>query len=146
MVKYKVSEFFLNQIKSLTIEPLIFLYSFGLCVTSGAQITTNLLIWKICRDRLEYSEETCGNLTLEVITHFMKSKEVLTSLLLKPDRLVQFEELNLLTGFKVNPGKKASHPKQLVSNESFLLKPDHITQSHELNVKHVNCLQGKRRC
>jgi hypothetical protein len=67
MVKYKVSEFFFNQIRSLTIEPLIFLYSFGLCVTSGAQITTNLLIWKICRDRLEYSEETCGNLTLEVI-------------------------------------------------------------------------------
>jgi hypothetical protein len=111
MVKYKVSEFFVKQIKSLTIEPLIFLYSFGLCVTSGAQITTNLLIWKICRDRLEYSEETCGNLTLEVITHFMKSKEVLTSLLLKPDRLVQFEELNLLTGFKVNPGKKSKSPK-----------------------------------
>lgn len=48
--------------KSLTIEPLIFLYSFGLCITAGAQITTNLLIWKFCRLELNHPDDVCDNL------------------------------------------------------------------------------------
>ena len=34
-------------VKSLTIEPAVFALLFGLTVQSGAQVTQNLVIWKV---------------------------------------------------------------------------------------------------
>jgi hypothetical protein len=33
----KIKKYFLDFVGSLTIEPFIFLYSFGMCITAGAQ-------------------------------------------------------------------------------------------------------------
>ena len=54
-----------NEIFSITIEPVVFFFILSLRVDYGAQITTNLLIWKVCHLRLNYSEEICSNLTLD---------------------------------------------------------------------------------
>ena len=54
-----------DEIKSITIEPFIFFYIFSLKIDQGAQITNNLLIWKICHLEKNYSEAICSNLTLD---------------------------------------------------------------------------------
>lgn len=56
-----VKEFF----QSITIEPVVFLFQFGIFAVKGAQLPTNLLIWKICVMELGYPESVCNNLTLE---------------------------------------------------------------------------------
>ena len=48
---------------TITLEPLMFIRAFGQLIVNGAQITTDLLLWKICHIELEYSEDICGNLT-----------------------------------------------------------------------------------
>jgi PCFT/HCP family folate transporter-like MFS transporter 1/3 len=55
--------FFLRLWKSISIEPVLFVNVFGISIVMGAQISTNLLIWKICHLELNYPEEICGNLT-----------------------------------------------------------------------------------
>lgn len=35
----------------------------GWNIISGAQISTNLLMWKICHIQLNYTEQVCGNLS-----------------------------------------------------------------------------------
>jgi hypothetical protein len=35
----------------------------GWSIVFGAEITTNLLMWKICHFKLEYSSEICANLS-----------------------------------------------------------------------------------
>ena len=50
----------LNQI---TLEPLTFLESLSYTVDRGAQVTSDLIIWKICHIELNYTNDVCGNLT-----------------------------------------------------------------------------------
>jgi hypothetical protein len=66
MKKTNLIQFFMKQVKSITIEPLLFMIAFSLSLIGGAQVTTNLLIWKICHVELHYSEEVCGNLSLDI--------------------------------------------------------------------------------
>ncbi len=54
-----------NEFKSITIEPVILLFMGGLFIIQGAQLNTNLLIWKICTIEKNYSSEICDNLTLD---------------------------------------------------------------------------------
>ena len=49
----------------ITLEPLIFLFLFSFYILDGAQIQTNLLLWKICHLELNYTEVICSNLTLD---------------------------------------------------------------------------------
>ena len=63
MGKSTFSEFIARQIKNITIEPVLFVYAFGLGVVAGAQINTNLLIWKMCHMELGHPNETCANLS-----------------------------------------------------------------------------------
>ena len=49
----------------ISLEPIIFLVQFGRYALEGAQIQTDLLMWKICHFELKYDETICGNLTLD---------------------------------------------------------------------------------
>ena len=51
--------------KDTTIEPVILLMGLAFSVLSGAQVQTNLLMWKICHLEKNYSESICSNLTLD---------------------------------------------------------------------------------
>ena len=68
MKKINFVQICLKQVKSITIEPLLFMIAFSLSLIGGAQVTTNLLIWKICHVELHYNENVCGNLSLEANT------------------------------------------------------------------------------
>ena len=48
---------------AITLEPLVFMRAFGFLIVDGAQITTDLLLWKICHLELHHPEEICSNLT-----------------------------------------------------------------------------------
>ena len=50
-------------LKQITLEPTMFFVTFGTTVERGAQITTNLLIEKICHGELDYTNDICANLT-----------------------------------------------------------------------------------
>jgi hypothetical protein len=54
-----------NEVKSITIEPFVFLFLGARFIIDGAQLQTNLMIWKICNLELNYSSEICSNLTLD---------------------------------------------------------------------------------
>ena len=49
-------------LKTITIEPVIFLFILGNFILVGSQIPTNILIYKICHIELNNTEEVCGNL------------------------------------------------------------------------------------
>ena len=49
----------------ITVEPAIALVRFGIGAIEGGQIQSDLLLWKICHLELNYTEEICGNLTLD---------------------------------------------------------------------------------
>ena len=49
----------------ISLEPVVFLLQFGRYALEGAQIQTDLLIWKICHLELQYNETICDNLTLD---------------------------------------------------------------------------------
>ena len=53
----------LTLLKQITLEPLTFLESLSFTVDRGAQVTSDLIIWKMCHIELNYTEEECGNLT-----------------------------------------------------------------------------------
>ena len=57
--------FFLQLKNVITIEPAVGLVRFGIGQIEGGQIQNDLLLWKICHLELNYSEEICGNLTLD---------------------------------------------------------------------------------
>ena len=46
----------------ITLEPVSFTFSFGRSLVDGAQITTDLLLHKICESKLQYPEDICSNL------------------------------------------------------------------------------------
>ena len=56
----------IDYIKSFTIEPIIVFNVLSMAVIFGAQIDTDLLIWKLCHIELGYPENTCANLSLEI--------------------------------------------------------------------------------
>jgi hypothetical protein len=66
MAKIKMIELIHKQVKSITIEPVLFMIAFSLSLIGGAQVTTNLLIWKICNVELHYPQDVCGNLSLDI--------------------------------------------------------------------------------
>ena len=49
----------------ISLEPVVLLTQFGRYILEGAQIQTDLLMWKICHLELNYNETICGNLTLD---------------------------------------------------------------------------------
>ena len=51
--------------KKITLEPTIFGLAFGCAIEAGAQITMNLLIEKICHNKLNYTKEICANFSNE---------------------------------------------------------------------------------
>ena len=55
----------LNLASIITLEPLIAILKFGDGQLEGGQIQSNLLLWKICHLELNYTENICGNLTLD---------------------------------------------------------------------------------
>ena len=59
---------FLQKVKNflhhdLTLEPVIFGYLFTWFLVEGSQMTTNILITKICHIEMKYPEEFCKNIT-----------------------------------------------------------------------------------
>ena len=56
---------FQHLLKIITIEPIIALIKFGHGEIEGGQIQSDLLLWKICRMEFNYTEDICGNLTLD---------------------------------------------------------------------------------
>ena len=48
----------------ISLEPIVFLRALGLLIVNGAQITTDLLLWKVCYYEQNNSEDICRNLTL----------------------------------------------------------------------------------
>ena len=69
-VKKRHPNMFVKFYRSLTIEPVVFLHAMGLSIINGAQITTNLMIWKICHLQLNFDEDICSNLTHEANKHY----------------------------------------------------------------------------
>ena len=47
----------------ITLEPVTFTQTCSVGIIDGAQITTDLLLRKICTDQLNYTEEICANFT-----------------------------------------------------------------------------------
>lgn len=56
----------LDLLSRITIEPGIFLFFLGEGFIQGAQINTDLLIWKLCTKDLNFTQDICNNLHLEV--------------------------------------------------------------------------------
>ena len=52
------------EFTSITIAPFVLFFIFARQIDHGAQVTTNLMIYKICELELNYSKEICSNLTL----------------------------------------------------------------------------------
>ena len=50
-------------LKWISLEPAIFLLVCGQYLVTGSNLQVDLLIWKICRLQLNYTEEVCANLT-----------------------------------------------------------------------------------
>ena len=50
----------------ISLEPMVFFVQFGFAILNGAQIQTDLLLWKICHLELKYPETICSNLTLDI--------------------------------------------------------------------------------
>ena len=59
----KSKEWISGQLRTITIEPMMFLFIFGFAILIGAQIPTNILIYKICKVELNNTEEICNNLS-----------------------------------------------------------------------------------
>ena len=55
----------INMFSFLSLEPVVFLVQFGRYALEGAQIQTDLLMWKICHLEKNYSESICSNMTLD---------------------------------------------------------------------------------
>ena len=62
----------------ITLEPVIFGYLFTWFLVEGSQMTTNLLITKICQIELNYGEEFCKKvISKESMTLIEKEKEAI---------------------------------------------------------------------
>ena len=62
----------------ITLEPVIFGYLFTWFLIEGSQMTTNLLITKICHIELDYDEDFCKKvISKENMTSFEKEQEAI---------------------------------------------------------------------
>ena len=52
----------IKELKTITVEPVIFLFMLGFFTLNGAQIPTNILILKICRFERNLTQDICDNL------------------------------------------------------------------------------------
>lgn len=77
----------LEFLSNITIEPGIFLYFLGEGFITGAQINTDLLIWKLCTKDLNLTEDICNNLDLEINENYEIQVQ---------KRLQEFEMINQL--------------------------------------------------
>ena len=57
-------DFLIEFIGGITIEPVILLMALAFSVMNGAQVQTNLLMWKICHVEMKHDEDICRNLRL----------------------------------------------------------------------------------
>ena len=46
----------------ITLEPVSFFVCFGIALIMGAEVSTNMLLHKICVQKLNYSQQICDNL------------------------------------------------------------------------------------
>ena len=60
----------------VTLEPSAFLISFGMWLIYGARVDTNLQMWKICLDELNYTGTHCDDLTNETNIEVMAEVQV----------------------------------------------------------------------
>ena len=60
-----MSNIIVKYIKSISLEPAIFLLALALGLINGAQINLDLVIWKICNIELNFTKEICDNLSLD---------------------------------------------------------------------------------
>ena len=60
-VLWRISKFF----RSFTIEPVIFMYIFSIFLVNGAEINTNLLMWKVCKIEMGLEDDVCENLSAD---------------------------------------------------------------------------------
>ena len=54
-----------NVFKSITIEPVIFIFIWGNLILDGAEIQTNLMLYRACVNELGYNKTLCENLSDE---------------------------------------------------------------------------------
>ncbi len=50
-------------LRSLTLEPMILMFSFAWAIEYGVQLQTNLLMWKVCHVEYKINETICDNLS-----------------------------------------------------------------------------------
>ena len=58
----KTSESIISVFKTVTIEPVIFLFILGNYILLGSQVPTNILMYKICFYEMNHTEHICENL------------------------------------------------------------------------------------
>ena len=68
-----------ETLQTITIEPVIFLFSLGTFILSGAQIPTNILIYKICYIELNHTKDTCEHLGDDSNELIQEEVQVLTN-------------------------------------------------------------------
>lgn len=51
--------------RSISLEPVIFLYIVGVFLDRGAEVKTQLMLWKICRFEFGYNDTVCEDLDSE---------------------------------------------------------------------------------
>ena len=75
---HQTDNIMLAKLKKLgvTLEPNAFLISFGFWLIYGARVDTNLQMWKICLDELDYNETICEDLTNEKYINIMAEVQV----------------------------------------------------------------------
>ena len=47
----------------ITLEPVTYVNTLGVGIIDGAQVTTDLLLQKICNEKLNFTQEICANFT-----------------------------------------------------------------------------------
>ena len=51
-----------DSLRTISLEPVIFLYIIGIFLDRGAEVKTQLMLWKICRFEFGYNDTICDNL------------------------------------------------------------------------------------
>ena len=51
-----------QALKNVTVEPVIFFFLLGMFTLYGAQVPTNILIYKVCRFEMNHTDAICENL------------------------------------------------------------------------------------
>ena len=57
-----VPRLIIQGLKSITVEPVIFFFLLGMFILNGAQVPTNILVYKVCHYEMNFTESICENL------------------------------------------------------------------------------------